>query len=92
MKLTSRKILSKIKLDKGTDTFELDGQTSYTFPQDGRWDTWTSGERWLSNKRRNSLARAKNGNIAKTKQTIRLYHWNIGNGWWDSKKLMKLRH
>ena len=79
------RIMNEIKINRGTDTFEVDGWISYDFQKDGNWVTWTSREGWLSSRRRNIHIRTINGNRGNVKQTIRLYHWNVGNGWWTSK-------
>ena len=42
-------------------------------------------EGWLNSRLRNSKVRAVNGNRGQFKQTLRLFHWNTGNGWWESK-------
>ena len=42
---------------------------------------------WISNKKRNKSVRTKNGNRGGgVKQTLRLDHWNAGNGWWEHKR------
>ena len=39
----------------------------------------------LSNKKRNNLIRATNGNINKTPKTLKIQHWNLGSRFWSNK-------
>ena len=74
-----------LKSEIGTRTYETDGRTVHTFKLDGSWTVWSSKEGWMTGRRRNKKVRALNGNIGNIKQNLRIYHWNIGNGWWSSK-------
>ena len=46
--------------------------------------TWGSSKVWLTNLQRNKFIKSQNGNRT-VNQVLKVYHWNKGNGWWESK-------
>ena len=45
---------------------------------------WGTQSSWLSNLQRNRIIKSRNGN-GKSCNILKVYHWNKGNAWWESK-------
>ena len=71
------------KLETGNQN--IDGCSDIFSQQKGLSTKWKMKGGWLSSKMRNIIVRARNGNRGGIRQTIKLIHWNMGNGWWEGK-------
>ena len=75
--------------DKTFTKLYRDGITMETYPGTGSRENWVNVRIWkdlnnwgIAPKVRNSLIKAKNGNISKN---MSLLHWNLGNRKWENK-------